>query len=122
MFARSHVGGCHGQCLPPDLGSAPAQRGITGWFLWSAKRAKYHGFPSGHAATAFGTATALAVYYPPVGIPVLAGAGLVGWSRMKLDRHFPNDIVVGGLIGIVYGLLLGSAARKPAAGSSQSRQ
>ena len=81
-------------------------------FYGLQKRAKYHGFPSGHAATAFGTATALAVALPPVGIPCLVIAGAVGWSRMELRRHYVTDIMVGGFLGILCGVSLGRAARR----------
>ncbi len=72
---------------------------------------KYRSFPSGHAATSFGTATALAVTLPPVGIPCLFYAGGVGWSRMELGRHYPTDVLVGSVFGIAFGIAFGRAAR-----------
>ena len=74
----------------------------------------YRSFPSGHAATSMGTATALAVAVPPLGIPCVLYAGAVGWSRMELERHYPTDILVGTCFGIVFGLAFGCAARKSA--------
>ena len=71
----------------------------------------YRSFPSGHAATSFGTATALAVTLPPVGIPCLIFAGSVGWSRMELERHYPTDVLVGACFGIAFGIAFGKAAR-----------
>ncbi|MDX2225643.1 MAG: phosphatase PAP2 family protein [Verrucomicrobiae bacterium] len=78
----------------------------------------YQSFPSGHAATAFATATALAITLPPVGLPVLIAAGGVAWSRMALSRHYPTDILAGALIGILGGLLFGTAARRLRSASS----
>ncbi len=73
---------------------------------------EYHSFPSGHSATAFGSATALAVCYPPAGVPLLLGASGVAWSRVYLGAHYPSDIVMGSGLGLVFGFLLGKAARR----------
>ncbi len=72
---------------------------------------KYTSFPSGHAGTAFATATALAVAAPAVGGPALAGAALVGWSRMYTREHHLTDVIVGASIGVVFGMAFGAAAR-----------
>ncbi len=73
---------------------------------------KYHSFPSGHSATACGSAAALAVALPVVGVPALAAAGGVVWSRMYLKQHFPSDVLVGGCLGILAGACFGAAARR----------
>jgi undecaprenyl-diphosphatase len=60
-------------------------------------------FPSGHTASSFAAATALAFFYPkaaPVAYTVAAGVGL---SRVHLGVHFPSDAAVGGVIGIGIG-------------------
>ena len=58
-------------------------------------------FPSGHAALAFAAATALdretgARWVPWVAYPI---AGLVGWSRVRDDRHWTSDVVAGAALG-----------------------
>jgi hypothetical protein len=58
-------------------------------------------FPSGHAAIAFATATALdrethAGWVPWVAYPL---AGLVGWSRVRDDAHWTSDVVAGAALG-----------------------
>jgi len=72
----------------------------------------YFSFPSGHTTTAFATASALAVVLPPVGIPLLAGAGGVGWSRICHRSHYPSDVWVGAWVGSLNGVVLGFAARR----------
>lgn len=71
-----------------------------------------HSFPSGHSATAFGSTTALAICYPPVGIPLLIGAGGVAWSRVYLGAHYPSDILMGSGLGLLFGFMLGKTARR----------
>ena len=58
-------------------------------------------FPSGHAALAFATATALdretrAGWVPWVAYPL---AALVGWSRVRDDQHWTSDVVAGAALG-----------------------
>jgi undecaprenyl-diphosphatase len=64
-----------------------------------------HSFPSGHTASSFAAATALALFYPkaaPVAYTLATGVGV---SRVHLGVHFPSDAAVGGVIGIGIGTL-----------------
>jgi PAP2 superfamily len=59
-------------------------------------------FPSGHAMGAFAVATVFSgVYREHRWVPWVAygAAGLVGASRVALGRHFPSDVIVGGILG-----------------------
>jgi len=67
----------------------------------------YQSFPSGHAASVFGTAMALLMVDLPLGLLTTAFALGVIWARMELYRHYPSDVVVGSIIGIYFGLLVG---------------
>ncbi|HXC77038.1 MAG TPA: phosphatase PAP2 family protein [Candidatus Acidoferrum sp.] len=62
-----------------------------------------HSFPSGHTASSFAGATALAFYYPKAAPLVYGLAAAVGASRVHLGVHFPSDAAVGGVIGIGIG-------------------
>jgi undecaprenyl-diphosphatase len=72
-------------------------------------------FPSGHAASSFAAATALATFYPksaPLGYALAAG---VGASRVHLGHHFPSDVAVGAVIGVATGALIAWLIRVPEA-------
>lgn len=61
-------------------------------------------FPSGHTATAFAGAVVLAIFHPPLRVPALALAAVVGLSRVYLGVHFWADVVVGACVGVLIGL------------------
>jgi undecaprenyl-diphosphatase len=64
-----------------------------------------HSFPSGHSASSFAAATALAFYYPKAAPLAYTLATGVAVSRVHLGVHFPSDTAVGGVIGIGIGTL-----------------
>ncbi len=64
--------------------------------------------PSGHAAIIFSVATLLGYQYPKWRIPLYLGAGLVGFSRVYLGRHYTSDVVAGAAIGTAMGMLVWS--------------
>jgi membrane-associated phospholipid phosphatase len=58
-------------------------------------------FPSGHAASAFATATVLQRYYGwKIGVPAYALGGYVSLARMAWNRHHATDVVMGAGFGI----------------------
>ncbi len=62
-------------------------------------------FPSGHSATAFAAATAVAIVSPRLRVPALAIAAAVGLSRIYLRVHFPLDVLAGALVGAGLGVV-----------------
>ncbi|MGF1677617.1 MAG: phosphatase PAP2 family protein [Candidatus Methylacidiphilales bacterium] len=86
-----------------------SQEAMTGFNL----KSEFHAFPSGHSATQFGSATALAVCYPPAAPVLMVASAGVAWSRLYLGAHYVSDVVAGSALGICFGWLVGRAARRP---------
>lgn len=65
-------------------------------------------FPSGHTASIFMLTTLLAFYFPgrKPGLFFLAVAVLTGYSRVYLSQHFPIDVLIGSLTGVLASLLV----------------
>ena len=81
----------------------------------------FHGFVSAHAATSFGTATALTAALPPIGVLAIPAAALVTWSRIALGNHYPSDCLLGAALGFLFGVPFGLAVRELTGGSDDER-
>ncbi len=64
-------------------------------------------FPSGHSCSAFAFAVALALILPQkwAKAAALIAAAVMALSRLYVGVHFPSDVLVGTLVGIVCGAL-----------------
>jgi undecaprenyl-diphosphatase len=60
-------------------------------------------FPSGHSATSFACAIALAYFDLMIGIPAMILASLIAISRVYLFVHFPSDVIIGCFSGLTLG-------------------
>lgn len=73
-------------------------------------RGGLYGFVSSHAANFFGVATFVALLlkqkYGLRTLWILAWAGLIAYTRIYLGVHYPSDIAVGGLLGMLIGFLV----------------
>ena len=68
--------------------------------------AKLHDFsvPSGHTLVSVEAAVALWFYHRKWGVAALSLAALIGYSRLYLFVHYPTDVAVGALLGVVLAL------------------
>lgn len=74
----------------------------------------FKSFPSGHTQTAFTMAVLLSLLLPRFLHPILyILAILVGISRVVLLDHWPSDIVIGALLGILIPLYFLNARNHP---------
>ncbi len=64
-------------------------------------------FPSGHTTSAFATATAIVLFQKSNNwqLLILFFAAMVAYSRIYLSQHFLGDVIVGAVIGTVFGVL-----------------
>ncbi len=60
-------------------------------------------FPSGHTLACVESATVLMIRDKRFGIPALVVAILVALSRLYLYVHYPTDVLVGAILGVVFG-------------------
>ena len=63
-------------------------------------------FPSGHSATAMGAAAACALLFPKYRFLFYGFGLLVMISRVVIVRHYPSDILIGALLGVLTSYLL----------------
>lgn len=71
-------------------------------------RAGLYGFPSAHAANTLGVATFLSLVFRRwrFTIAIYLWSFLNAYSRVYLGVHYPGDLLVGGIIGIIAGLFV----------------
>ncbi|WP_142384083.1 phosphatase PAP2 family protein [Neobacillus cucumis] len=64
-----------------------------------------HSFPSGHTTAIFSIVTPYILYIPQLAI-ILIPLGIgVGISRIYLGLHYPSDILAGGILGSLTGVI-----------------
>ena len=68
-------------------------------------------FPSGHSASGFAFASAVAGTLPIAAVPLRGLAAAVAYSRVHTGVHYPGDVVVGSLIGVTIGEATALVAR-----------
>ena len=64
---------------------------------------KFGTFPSGHTSTVFAMATVMANASPRHKWLAYSSAAAVGWSRVKVRAHHPQDVFAGALLGYIVG-------------------
>ena len=91
-----------------DLAGVPATRHV--------RMPRSPSFPSGHAASGFAFAAAVAGTMPGAAGPLRAVASVVGYSRVHTGVHYPGDVVIGALLGTTVGEAVSSVSRRWQAG------
>ena len=77
-------------------------------------------FPSGHSASGFAFAQAVAATRPELGLPLRTLAAVVAYSRVHTGVHYPGDVLAGALVGMAIGEGTARAARAIRRGSTSS--
>lgn len=73
-----------------------------------------YSFPSGHTIASFEAATVLMRRDKRMGIPALILACLIAFSRLYLYVHYPTDVLVAIVLGVIFGILGDMLAEKVA--------
>jgi undecaprenyl-diphosphatase len=60
-------------------------------------------FPSGHSASGFAFAGAVAGSMPGLAVPLRGLAAIVAYSRVHTGVHYPGDVIIGSLVGTTIG-------------------
>ena len=111
-FLGATLAGLFSDCFRMTMGRPRPDANLPDHFygITNVMHGTFQSFPSGHAATAFGTAAALLVVDFPLGLATTVFALAVVWARLELYRHYPSDVVVGAGIGLYFGLMVGFGA------------
>lgn len=70
------------------------------------ENADFKSMPSGHAAIFFALAMAIYFYNKKLGIFLFASAILISLARIFCGVHWPSDILVGAIIGIISAIII----------------
>lgn len=73
-----------------------------------------YSFPSGHTIASFEAATVLMRRDKRMGIPALILACLIAFSLLYLYVHYPTDVLVAIVLGVIFGILGDMLAEKVA--------
>ncbi len=80
------------------------------WVMSPSLESGMHSFPSGHSYASFAVAVVLAKHFPRLGWLVYGLAALIMISRVIRGAHYPSDVAV----GMVFGLLVAAFICNPA--------
>lgn len=78
--------------------------GITPLFV-KKRGSENNSMPSRHAACSVALALTFAAYLLPVGMILFFPALLLSYARYVMGWHYPSDIALGGVIGVISGAL-----------------
>jgi membrane-associated phospholipid phosphatase len=70
-----------------------------------AQRKSGRSFPSRHVFSAFLIGTLWCIYSVPLGIACMILGAYIAVERVALGIHFPKDVIAGGAIGVLSGLI-----------------
>lgn len=85
--------------------NAPRPYEVLDFYETKPKGKRGKSFPSRHAYSVFGIGTVLLFFRPLFGVVVLAVGVMLAIARVLLGIHFPRDVIVGGTVGVIAGVI-----------------
>ncbi len=79
--------------------------------ILKAEGAENRSFYSNHASNTFTAAFYLAAFFPPGQIYFFTVATIVALTRVHVGVHYPSDILVGALMGLLIGFIFSRAIK-----------
>ncbi|MBE6104776.1 phosphatase PAP2 family protein [Anaerovibrio lipolyticus] len=65
-----------------------------------------YSFPSGHTFSSFAATTALILFRKNLWtLLALCVAVVMGFSRIYLFMHYPSDVIIGAILGVIFGIV-----------------
>ncbi len=105
IFGAVGVSGLVVDVLKPLLGRGRPKlwlnEGVYGFDPFTFFVNAWNGLPSGHSATAFAAAFALAKLYPKASAVWWIGALVLASSRIMVDAHYLSDVLAGAVLGCI---------------------
>ncbi len=93
------------ECFVKNLVKRPRPFTLHPYIDTIVSQPSSYSFPSGHTCTAFVSATVIFCYNKKLGVIAYITAALIGISRNYFYIHYPTDVLVGAVEGILTGLL-----------------
>ena len=95
-----------GQYVLKDLIARPRPCHIDETIELLVKKPSSYSCPSTHSAWAFAATTSVYLFNKKYGLLTYIFSSLVAFSRMYLFVHFPSDVLLGIVLGIIFAILV----------------
>lgn len=70
------------------------------------KKPTSYSFPSGHSGSSFACAVVLSYYFKKYAVLIYGFATTIAFSRLYVYVHYPSDVLVGTILGLLSGFLV----------------
>lgn len=90
-----------GNVILKNIFERPRPSWIDNSIMLLIKNPKDFSFPSGHSFASFAGATAIFLYHKKEGMAALILAALIAFSRLYLFVHYPSDVILGSVFGVI---------------------